>query len=115
MDLGADEPHKNRKILGFCTAEVSLHSEDFVSPCSDPADKQVAGGGRKDVMSHGEDIFTLNVDREALEEEMECELEDETVQDAEEGPSQTHDSPARKYMRSTRQHVRSAEAVALHS
>ena len=34
-------------------------------------------------MSHDEDILTLNVDGEALEEEMECELENETVQDAE--------------------------------
>ena len=30
-----------------------------------------------------EDILTLNVDGEAPEEEMECEPEDETVQDAE--------------------------------
>ena len=34
-------------------------------------------------MSHDEDILTLDVDREALEEEMECELQDETVQDPE--------------------------------
>ena len=34
-------------------------------------------------MSHDEDILTLNVDGEELEEEMECELEHETVQDAE--------------------------------
>ena len=34
-------------------------------------------------MSHDEDILTLDVDGEALGEEMECELEDETVQDAE--------------------------------
>ena len=34
-------------------------------------------------MSHDEDIFTLNVDGEAPEEEMECELEEETVQDPE--------------------------------
>ena len=34
-------------------------------------------------MSHDEDILTLNVDGEALEEEMDCELEDETGQDAE--------------------------------
>ena len=32
-------------------------------------------------MNHDEDILTLNVDGEALEEEMECELENETVQD----------------------------------
>ena len=57
-------------------------------------------------MSHDEDI---------LEEEMECELEDETVQDAERGPSQTQDSPARKNVRSTRQDMRSTEAGALHA
>ena len=34
-------------------------------------------------MSHDEDILTLSVDGEALEDEMECELEDETVEDAE--------------------------------
>ena len=34
-------------------------------------------------MSHDEDVLVLNVDGEALEKEMECELEDETVQDAE--------------------------------
>ena len=39
--------------------------------------------GAKGVMSHDEDILTLNVDEKALEEEMECEREDETVQDAE--------------------------------
>ena len=70
MDLGVDESHENRKLLGFCTAEVSLHREDLLSPCSDPADKVVLGGGCKDVMSHDEDILTLDVDGEALEEEM---------------------------------------------
>ena len=39
--------------------------------------------GAKGIMSHDEDILTLNVDGEALEEEMGCEREDETVQDAE--------------------------------
>ena len=39
---------------------------------SDPADKQVAGRGCKDIMSLDEEIPTLNVDGEALEEEMEC-------------------------------------------
>ena len=39
VDLGAHESHENRKLLGFCTAEVRVHSEDLVSPCSDPADK----------------------------------------------------------------------------
>ena len=34
-------------------------------------------------MSHDEDILTVNVNGEALEEEMECELEDETERDAE--------------------------------
>ena len=34
-------------------------------------------------MSHDEDILTLNVDGEALEEEIECEREDETLLDAE--------------------------------
>ena len=38
-------------------------------------------GGCKDIMSHDEDIFTLNVDGEALEEEMECELEDDRIQE----------------------------------
>ena len=71
----------NRKLLQFCTAEISLHCEELVCQCPDPADRQVAGC--KDIMSHDEDIFTLNVDGEALEEEIECELEDETVQDAE--------------------------------
>ena len=60
---------------------MSLHSEDFASPCSDLAGKWVAGGGSKDPVSHDEDIFTLDVDGEALQEEMECELEEETVQD----------------------------------
>ena len=45
--------------------------------------KRVVGGGCKDIMSYDEDILTLNVDAEALEEEMECELEDETVQEPE--------------------------------
>ena len=66
VDLGADESHENRKLLEFCTAEVSLHNEDFVSPCSDLVHGQVAGGGCKDIMSHEEDIFTLNGDGEAL-------------------------------------------------
>ena len=81
VDLGADESHENRKLLGCCTAEVSSHSEDLVSPCADPADKRVSPGGCEDIMSHDENIPTLNVDGEALEEEMECVLEDETVQD----------------------------------
>ena len=34
-------------------------------------------------MSYDEDILTLDVDGEALEEEMECEFEDETVQEPE--------------------------------
>ena len=72
VDLGADES------LG-----KSLHSEDLVSPCSDPAEKRVAGRGFRGIMSHDEHILTLNVDGESLEEEMECEQEDETVQDAE--------------------------------
>ena len=113
VDLGADESFENGELLRFCTAEVSLHSEELVSPCSDPADKQGAGGGCKDIMSHDEDILTLNVEGEALEEEVECELEDETVQDAR--PSQTQDSPARKNVRSTRRHMRSTEAGALHA
>ena len=45
VDLGADESLENRELLGCCTAEVSHHIRDLVSPCSDPADKQVAGGG----------------------------------------------------------------------
>ena len=49
VDLGADESHEDRRLLGFCTAEVSLHSEDLVSPCSDLAGKWVAGGGCKDI------------------------------------------------------------------
>ena len=63
-----------------------------------------------------EDILTLNVDGEAPEEEMECEPEDETVQDAERvrtisDPGQ----PSKKEReKSTRQHMRSTEAGALH-
>ena len=53
-----------------------LLSEDLVGP-------QVDGGGCKELTNHDEDILTLNVDEEALEEEMDCDLEDETVHDAE--------------------------------
>ena len=91
----------------------SLHSKDLVSPCSDPADKQVAGGGCTDITSHDEDILTLNVDGEALEEEIDVSLR--TKRYRMQGPSQTQDSPARTNVRSTRQHMRSAEAVALHA
>ena len=111
MDLGADESLDNRQLLRLWTAEVNLRSEDLASPRSDLADKQVAGGGCQEIMRRDEDILTLNVNGEALEEEMECEPEDETVQDAErvKTPSQIQDSPARKNVRSTRQHMRSTE------
>ena len=66
MDLGADESFEIRKLLRFRTTEVIF-----------AADKQVAGC--KEIMSHDEDIFTLNVDGEALEEEMECEPWEETA------------------------------------
>ena len=77
MDLGAGESFENGKLLRSCVTEVNLASEDLVSPRSDPAGKQVAGRGCRDVMSHDEDILILNVDGEAPEEEMKCELEDE--------------------------------------
>ena len=64
-------------------------------------------------MSHDEDILTLNVDGEALEEEMECELEDDTVQDAER--LRTSSDPRQPNVKSTRQHMRSTEAGALHA
>ena len=74
---------KTESCSDFARQRYNLHSEDLGSPCSALADKQVAGGGCKEIMSHDEDIPTLNVDGEAPEEEMECEPEDETVQDAE--------------------------------
>ena len=110
VDLGADESHESRKLCGFCPAEVSLHSEDLGSPCADLGDEQVAGRGCKDILSHDEDIPTLNVAGEALEEEMEREIE--TVQDAER--VRTISNPGQPSKRSTRQHVRSAEAGVLH-
>ena len=63
-------------------------------------------------MSYDEDILTLNVDGEALEEEMECELEDDTVQDAER--VRTISDPRQPNVKSMRQHMRSTEAGALH-
>ena len=51
---------------------------------------------------------------EALEEEMERDLEDETVQDAERVRTQTQGSPARENVKNMRQHMRSTEAGALH-
>ena len=66
-------------------------------------------------MSHDEHILTVHV--EALEEGMECELEHETVQDAQRVRtiSNPGDSPAGKNVRSTRQHMRSTKAGALHA
>ena len=61
-------------------------------------------------------IRTLDVDGEALEEEMECELEDETVQNADRVRTISNQgSPAGKNVRSMRQHIRSTEAGALHA
>ena len=62
-----------------CMGELNLPSEDLVSPRSDLVVKQVAGRECKGIMSHDEDILTLNGDGEAVEEEVECELEDESV------------------------------------
>ena len=115
MDLDANESFESRKLLRFCTAEVNLRSEDLVSPCSGPADKQVAGGGRKEIMSHDEDIFTLNVDGEALEEEMECEPKDETAPDADRVRTISYlGQPCKRNVRSRRRHMRNTEAGALH-
>ena len=74
---------RKRKAAQILYGRGKASNEDFVSPRSHLSDKQLAGIGCKDIMSHDEDVLTLNVDGEALEEEMECELEDETVQDAE--------------------------------
>ena len=64
-----------------CSSEVNLPKAEIVSPCSDASDKQHAGRG--DETSRDEGILTLDVDGEALEEEMERELEDQVEQNAE--------------------------------
>ena len=63
---------KNRKAW---ILHGSFHSEDL-NPRPDPPDKHVTGERRNDIMSHDEDVVTVNVDGEALEQEME-ELEDD--------------------------------------
>ena len=73
MNLGADESLQSRRLHRFCTADVNFRSRDLVSPYSGPAGEQVDGGGCEEILSHDEDILTLNVNGEALEEEMECE------------------------------------------
>ena len=75
-DLGADESFVSRKLLRLCTTEVTLPNEDLVSPRSDPADKQLAGNRMRRYHGLRRGILILNVDGEALDEEMECELED---------------------------------------
>ena len=81
MDLGADEPFENGKLLIFGTAEVNPPSEDLVSPRSDLADTQLVGRG---IMSHDEDILTLNVDGERrLKKRWNARLRTKTVPDAE--------------------------------
>ena len=42
--FGTDDPLGNRKLLGFCMAEVSFHSENMISPCSELTDKKIAEG-----------------------------------------------------------------------
>ena len=58
---------------------------------------------RGEILSRDKGILTLNVDGEALEEEMECEFE-------ECGPSHTQDTPAKGNVKNTSQHLSSAEA-----
>ena len=62
-------------------------------------------------MQNDEGIRTLNVDGEALEEEMECKLEDKTVQDPERGRTISNTGPPSKKKReeheATHAHYRS--------
>ena len=86
MDVCADESFETRNLLRFYTAEVNLRSEDLVSPCSGPANKQVAGGGCKEIRSHEEDILTLNVNKNSIIVfffKKKKTPEEDTVQDAE--------------------------------
>ena len=100
VDLGADESLETRKLVRFCTAEINLNSEDFVSPCSDPADKQVAGEEMQRNHEPRRGHAHSERGRRGTEEEMDCEVEDETVQDAERVRTISN-SPARKNVMST--------------
>ena len=71
----SDEPIVNRKVFRFCEAEVNRLHDAFVCPCSEAEDTE----GECD---DDDDILTLDVDGEALGEEMECELENQAEQDA---------------------------------
>ena len=70
---------ESRKLLGFYAAEVSLPSEDLVSPRSGLADKEPARRRCNETVICDESSATLNADGEALEEEMECELRSEYI------------------------------------
>ena len=68
-------PTSRIKIRKAWILHGSFHNEDL-NPRPDPPEKHVAGERRNDIMSHDEDVVTVNVDGEALEQEME-ELEDD--------------------------------------
>ena len=67
MDLGADESHENRKLLGFCTAGVVFAAKSSYVHVQIRQTNKLLVGRCKDIMSHSEDILTLDVGGEALE------------------------------------------------
>ena len=78
VDPGAEESLESRKLHGFCTAEKIFRvktSQVHVRtlPC-----KQKAGRGCKEMRSCDERTLTQNVDGKALEEVVDCDIEDET-------------------------------------
>ena len=85
VDLGAEKSHENRKLLEF-SFFASIHYDSTGRDKSSqrrPRKSMFRSGrhtGCKEIISHDDDILSRIVDGEALEEGMECEHEDETVQ-----------------------------------
>ena len=77
--MGSDRPIEHSRVFGFCEAEVSRSTDAVESPRSAAKDTEEEGDTLAD---DDNDILTLNVDGEALGEEMECDVEDQTEQDA---------------------------------
>ena len=79
MAVGADESYESRPLLGFCAAAVNLPRGDHVRPTF-RFGRQAAGGEMMQQCDEPrrEHLHSELGRREALEQNIECKLEDET-------------------------------------
>ena len=73
----SDRPIEVSRVIGFCEAEISRHRDALVSPRSAAKDTEEECDSLAD---NDEDILTLNVDEDAVGDEMVCDVEGQTEQ-----------------------------------